>query len=61
VQGRAVDVDRTVDDYTVEKIFEDDSGVLPGSTVVIHDVKTGRYFFGGVMSPFITICESASG
>jgi arylesterase/paraoxonase len=54
-------VDRTVDDYTVEKIFEDDSGVLPGSTVVIHDVKTGRYFFGGVMSPFITICESASG
>ncbi|EHK96579.1 putative Serum paraoxonase/arylesterase 2 [Glarea lozoyensis 74030] len=34
VHGRAVDVDRTVDDYTVEKIFEDDSGVLPGSTII---------------------------
>ena len=45
-------------DYVVEKVMEDDGSVLPGSTIAVHDVETGRYFLGGAMSPFITICES---
>lgn len=43
--------------YVVEKVVEDDGAVLPGSTVAVHDVVTGRLFMGGAMSPFITICE----
>ncbi len=45
-------------DYWVEEIMEDDGSVLPGSTIAIHDAETGRFFMGGVMSPFITICET---
>lgn len=44
-------------EYTVEKVMEDDGSVLPGATIVVHDVETGRYFLGGSVSPFITICE----
>ncbi|OHE93609.1 hypothetical protein CORC01_11108 [Colletotrichum orchidophilum] len=45
-------------DYVWEKIIEDGLGeVLPGSTTVVHDAKTGRLFFGGVTSPFIAVCE----
>ncbi|KAG4440936.1 hypothetical protein IFR05_003565 [Cadophora sp. M221] len=44
-------------DYEVEKIIEDDGTVLPGSTIAVHDVETGRFFLGGAMSPYITICE----
>ncbi|KXH66234.1 hypothetical protein CSAL01_11699 [Colletotrichum salicis] len=45
--------------YVWEKIIEDGAGeVLPGSTTVVHDAKTGRLFFGGVTSPFIAVCES---
>lgn len=34
--------------YVWEKIIEDGLGeVLPGSTTVVHDAKTGRLFFGG--------------
>ncbi|KAK6213937.1 hypothetical protein QIS74_09939 [Colletotrichum tabaci] len=44
--------------YVWEKVIEDGAGeVLPGSTVVVHDAKTGRLFFGGVTSPFISVCE----
>ncbi|GKT89663.1 serum paraoxonase arylesterase [Colletotrichum tofieldiae] len=44
--------------YVWEKVIEDGAGeVLPGSTVVVHDAKTGRLFFGGVVSPFIAVCE----
>jgi len=43
--------------YSVEKVFEDDGSTLPGSTVVVHDARTGRYFMGGAVSPYITICE----
>ncbi|KAK1725678.1 uncharacterized protein BDZ83DRAFT_618882 [Colletotrichum acutatum] len=44
--------------YVWEKIIEDGLGeVLPGSTTVVHDAKTGRLFFGGVTSPFIAVCE----
>lgn len=45
-------------DYVVEKVFEDNTGVLPGSTVAVHDSETGRFFLGGSLSPFITICET---
>ena len=41
-----------------EKVLEDAKGeVLPGTTTVIHDVKTGRLFLSGVYSPFISVCE----
>lgn len=41
-----------------EKILEDRDGmVLPGTTTVVHDAKTGRLFLSGVMSPFITVCN----
>ena len=44
--------------YEVEKVLEDSEGaVLPGATVAVHDVKTGRLFVGGVVSPFISVCE----
>ncbi|KAL0936457.1 serum paraoxonase arylesterase [Colletotrichum truncatum] len=44
--------------YTWEKIIEDGEGeVLPGTTTVVHDAKTGRLFFSGVVSPFIAVCE----
>ncbi|KAJ5043078.1 uncharacterized protein L3040_004465 [Drepanopeziza brunnea f. sp. 'multigermtubi'] len=43
--------------YTVDKLLEDDGTVLSGLTIAVHDTQTGRLFMGGVMSPFITICE----
>ncbi|KAL2068057.1 hypothetical protein VTL71DRAFT_16155 [Oculimacula yallundae] len=45
-------------EYEVEKVMEDDGNILPGSTVAVHDAETGRYFMGGAMSPYITICET---
>nr|POF12987.1 serum paraoxonase/arylesterase 1 [Quercus suber] len=40
------------------KVIEDKAGeILPGSTCVIHDVRTGRLFFSSVYSPFISVCE----
>lgn len=43
--------------YVVEKVLEDDGSVLPGTTVAVHDELLDRFFLGGVVSPFITICE----
>ena len=44
--------------YTVEKVLEDAEGeVLPMTTTVVHDVKTGRLFLSSVISPYITVCE----
>lgn len=35
-------------EYEVKKMLEDDGGVLPGSTVAVHDPKKPeKYFFGG--------------
>lgn len=49
---------QTVPAYHVTKVLEDrDADMLPGSTTVLHDAKTGRLFFGGVFSPFVTVCE----
>lgn len=57
--SRKSDVEKGNDShYIVETVFEDNSGVLPGATVAIHDTETGRFFLGGSMSPFITICET---
>ena len=44
--------------YDVVKIMEDDGKVLPGSTVAVHDAETGRFFLGGVIAPYIAICET---
>ncbi|KAJ5456745.1 hypothetical protein N7530_012019 [Penicillium desertorum] len=42
----------------VSKLVEDrDAKWLPSSTVAVKDVKSRRLFLGGVVSPFITICE----
>ncbi|KAJ6147760.1 hypothetical protein N7497_009742 [Penicillium chrysogenum] len=42
----------------VSKLVEDrDTKWLPSSTVAVRDVKSHRLFLGGVVSPFITICE----
>jgi arylesterase/paraoxonase len=45
-------------EYEVELVMEDDGSVLPSATVAVHDAETGRFFLGGVLSPFITICET---
>ncbi|KAH8904809.1 calcium-dependent phosphotriesterase [Coniochaeta sp. PMI_546] len=44
--------------YQWEKVLEDRDGeVLPAATVVVHDASTGRLFFSGASSPFITVCN----
>ncbi|KAH8888421.1 calcium-dependent phosphotriesterase [Thozetella sp. PMI_491] len=44
--------------YKWEKVLEDRDGeVLPGTTTVLHDALTGRLFFSGGFSPFITVCD----
>jgi arylesterase/paraoxonase len=45
-------------EYEVELVMEDDGSVLPSATVPVHDAETGRFFLGGVFSPFISICET---
>jgi arylesterase/paraoxonase len=45
-------------EYEVELVMEDDGSVLPSATVAVHDAETGRFFLGGVLSPFIAICET---
>ena len=48
--------------YEVEKVIEDGAGeVLPASTTVVHDKKTGRLFLSGVFSHFIAVCEPKKG
>ena len=45
-------------EYEVEKMLEDDKGdVLPMTTTVLHDAKTGRLFLSSVISPYIAVCE----
>jgi hypothetical protein len=44
--------------YEVEKVLEDiEASVQPMTTTAVHDVQTGRLFLGGVLSPFIALCE----
>lgn len=41
-------------EYVVEKVIEDKNGeVLPASTTVVRDAKTGRLFFGSKFPPSI--------
>ena len=48
--------------YEVEKVIEDGAGeLLPASTTVVHDKKTGRLFLSGVFSHFIAVCEPKKG
>ena len=45
--------------YEFTKALEDgEAKFLPGATVAVHDVKTDKFFLGGVASPYITVCES---
>lgn len=42
----------TEDKLIAEKVLEDRDGkVLPGTTTVVHDTKTGRLFLGGTYRP----------
>lgn len=44
--------------WEVSKVVEDSLGEkLPSLTVAVHDVRSRRLFLGGVMTPFITMCE----
>jgi hypothetical protein len=44
--------------FDIQKVLEDGDGmVLPGSTGVVHDVKTGKLFMGGVGSHFLAVCD----
>jgi arylesterase / paraoxonase len=43
--------------WDVVKVLEDDGSVLPGTTVGVHDPKTGRIFVGGASAPYIGVCE----
>ena len=44
--------------YEATKALEDiDGKLLPGSTMVAHDVKLDTFFMDGVTSSFITACK----
>lgn len=45
--------------YRVSKLLEDREGkVMPsGTTVAVHDAKTGRIFLGAVLGGHLTVCE----
>ncbi|KAJ8058980.1 hypothetical protein OCU04_011963 [Sclerotinia nivalis] len=46
--------------YVVTKILEDiEAKVLSVTTSVVHDLKTGRLFFGSIIAPFVVVCEKA--
>ena len=55
---RYVGEDGEEGEWEVKKVVEDVEGTkLPGSTVAVHDVKTGMLWMGGVASPFISVCQ----
>ena len=43
--------------WEVSKLVEDDGEVLPASTTVIRDARTGRLFLSSVVSEWISVCE----
>ncbi|CAD6446430.1 a2e50a8b-2e38-4eac-8cdc-076ed41a2a1f [Sclerotinia trifoliorum] len=47
--------------WNVVKMMEDDGNTLPATTVAVHDSQTGKMFLGGVLDPFISICEKIDG
>ncbi|KAI9651321.1 hypothetical protein NHQ30_001360 [Ciborinia camelliae] len=47
--------------WNVVKMVEDDGSLLPATTVAVHDTLTGKMFLGGVLDPFISICEKMDG
>lgn len=56
-ERKGIDFHGKLGDWTVEKVIEDDGSVVGGATIAVHDVEAGRYFMGGAVAPFITICE----
>ena len=44
--------------WEVETILEDNGTIVSGATVAVHDAETGRLFMGGVLTPFISVCET---
>ncbi|ORY58393.1 uncharacterized protein BCR38DRAFT_377014 [Pseudomassariella vexata] len=54
----ALRIRKTLSGYEVTKVIEDRNGeVLPATTTVLHDTKTGKLFMSSVFSPFISICD----
>lgn len=47
--------------WNVVKMMEDDGNTLPATAVAVHDTLTGKMFLGGVLDPFISICEKIEG
>lgn len=44
--------------YVVEKVIEDKEGkMLSAITVAAYDVESRRLFTGGIITPFITVCQ----
>ncbi|MCJ1469947.1 hypothetical protein MMC07_008592 [Pseudocyphellaria aurata] len=44
--------------HQVQKVLEDKEGKLvSGATTACHDASTGRFFIGGVITPYITVCD----
>ncbi|KAF2797224.1 hypothetical protein K505DRAFT_298745 [Melanomma pulvis-pyrius CBS 109.77] len=44
--------------YETTKVLEDgEKKALSGASTVVHDVRTGRLFVGGIATPFISVCE----
>lgn len=51
-------ISKTTTGYKTEKVLEDkDKRVISGVTSARHDVKTGRIFMGGALTPYMMICE----
>ncbi|CAG8958877.1 hypothetical protein HYFRA_00011830 [Hymenoscyphus fraxineus] len=49
---------RIVGEEGVVKVLEDVEGkILPASTVVAHDAKTGNLWLVSIASSFVTVCE----
>lgn len=45
--------------YEAEKFMEDgDGSYFGGATTVVHDGRNKRFFMGGAVSPYITICQA---
>ncbi|TVY71315.1 hypothetical protein LSUE1_G007358 [Lachnellula suecica] len=44
--------------WEVTKVLEDIKGkYVSGATTAVYDAQMGRFFFGGVMAPFVAVCE----
>lgn len=55
--GKWNDSGKSEKGYDLEILVEDDGTILTAVTAVVHDVKKGKLFLGGITVPFIMTCE----